>query len=161
MMLISDRQELTEIEKANINMLADTIEQQPVTQDYKTGFQMGTKFHYLSGCPSCMKGFGYMLMHRMNPDDDVESYMRERDNKLEEQPDILYMEQYSLSNLLGIYDQEQSYDLFIPRFRYANYGRKEGKAGFITPQHAASVLRNFADTGMIDWKIGADNNLIG
>ena len=41
--------------------------------------------------------------------------------------------------------------LFEPQNPYANLGALPGQSDFISPQKAAAVLRNLAETGQVDW----------
>lgn len=43
--------------------------------------------------------------------------------------------------------------LFEPIHLHAHFGAPEGSLGYITRTHAAAVLRHFADTGEIDWRV--------
>ena len=52
---------------------------------------------------------------------------------------------------------DQGTELFVPVVKsVAHYRAKNpGDPGFVTSEHAAAVLRNLAETGEIDWTVGA------
>ena len=51
----------------------------------------------------------------------------------------------------------QAHQLFEPRNYYADFRRQPGQEGHITARHAAAVLRNLVETGVVDWSVGAKN----
>ena len=54
---------------------------------------------------------------------------------------------------LGIVGTKHEMELFEPRAPWATFFHKPGEEGFITSEHAAAVLRHFAETGEVDWSI--------
>ena len=46
--------------------------------------------------------------------------------------------------------------LFTPSSRFADWTAGPGELGWVTPQHAAAVLRNLAETGVVDWRVGKE-----
>lgn len=58
---------------------------------------------------------------------------------------------------LRLTDREAN-TLFQPTCEEVCYGANPGDHDWITNAHAASVLRNFALTGKIDWSVGKEEN---
>ena len=56
---------------------------------------------------------------------------------------------------LGIAGTGREMELFEPREPWATYFHRPHQDGFITSEHAAAVLRNLAETGEVDWTVGA------
>ena len=48
-------------------------------------------------------------------------------------------------------DSIEAEQLFVPTNYNADYTAYPGEEGWISPHRAAKVLRNFADTGIVDW----------
>ena len=61
---------------------------------------------------------------------------------------------------LGIFHLEQAHDLCAPKHDCADYRSGPNSSSYITAQHAAAVLRNLADDGVVDWS-AADLALSG
>lgn len=127
-----------------INCLADRIEQcvdvEPgahsslVYNGFKVrGFTMH-QVHYPCGAPACLMGHNAAMHGRTGP---------------------CYLERNDIAKDLGI-TEDQADELCAPEHsEYAHYCFEPGTPGFITKQHAVSVLRNLADTGAVDWNITA------
>ena len=123
-----------------INKLADRIEkcEQVDPPDHEWG-RVGPAFtmrqiSYRCGSPACIIGHNAALHGRNVP------------------PLITNLEVVAD---LGI-TEDQSEELTAPQHRdYADYWAHPGDPGFITKDHAVAVLRHLADTGEVEWMIGA------
>lgn len=56
---------------------------------------------------------------------------------------------------LGIRDVETAMRLFEPQGYPASFHAEPGMANYVSSGHAAAVLRHLADTGEVDWSVGA------
>ena len=104
--------------------------------DHKNDFDMSTGFHSC-GTPACIAGFCAAAMGM-----DHDNFYRSI------QPNLLINKFFNIHiNLI----KQQS--LYAPDNEYANWNARHGQTGFVTPEHAASVLYYLADTGEIDWSV--------
>ena len=120
-----------------IRELADVIEKQPDANrnDEGLGFAMSDFFH-TCGSPSCIAGWASHL------------FMSD-----EQCPDF-YSTDDVLADVLDIKISEAIY-LSCPENDWANAFALVGEPGHVTPAHAAAVLRHLADTGKLNWYVGA------
>ena len=52
---------------------------------------------------------------------------------------------------------EETQELFTPAHTYADWSAGYGDhAQYITREHAGAVLRHFAETGEVDWRVGKE-----
>ena len=51
--------------------------------------------------------------------------------------------------------EKQGLELIAPNNKYAYFSAAIDEPRFITSEHAAAVLRNLAETGEVDWTVGA------
>ena len=128
-----------ELNTEAINELADRIEQceQVEFRDRKRGmvgpaFTM-SQIQYDCGAPACLMGHNAVLHGRSCAD---------------------LVGDLDIAADLGI-TKEQADELCSPEYVYADYFVYPEDRAFITKSHAVAVLRNLADTGEVDWKIGA------
>ena len=122
--------------KKRILELADKIDGLPLPNDpetYKSSFDMGVVSHRC-GSPSCIAG---QALHMF---DDIGK------------PDGYRM--MAACECLGL-EPDAGNALFAPNNDYACFDARIGEPGFVTPKHAAAVLRNLAETGEVDWTVGA------
>lgn len=114
--------------RERIRELADVIEKLPHTEiDDASGFNMGNYVH-VCGTPCCIAGWTVAVAKGWET--------------------ITWRVAYYdvAANHLGLTGQ-QAEDLFRP---FSHVRLQD-----VTPAHAAAVLRNLADTGVVDWSVGA------
>ena len=120
--------------KDRIRKLADTIEKCEAVYgddqggDYK--FWMG-EIQFDCGSPACIAGWAE---HIFGEDTDF---------------DLTYLLDISSSDEMELIEPRYKNHAYFPAVR-------SDHPGFITPQHAAKVLRHFAETGIVDWRVGAN-----
>ena len=116
----------------NVNATIAAIAAAPEGQ-----FDMGRLFHGC-GTPACIAGYAAALA--MDEDPQIE----------DENWDI----ESAASAFLGI-DEYQESQLFFPHILgIARIAAMPGDRDFVTRDHALAVLRNFAETDVINWRIG-------
>ena len=122
--------------------LADTIENLPSVDENETitpipsdkrAFGMNLT-HHKCGTPSCIAGWTWHMYFDASP--------RSLFN-------------YALVRHALDLTDEQALELFVPKNDRAIYGVSEDCIEFITAPWAAAVLRNLAETGEVDWTVGA------
>ena len=105
--------------------------------DHKDDFNMNTGFHSC-GTPACLAGFCAVRL-KISKD---EYYTTEKN------PREFINDYFNIPSKIT-----SSNSLFAPDNEYGSWGVLKGNKGFITPEHAASVLYYLADTGEIDWSV--------
>ena len=110
-----------------INLLADVIEVEPEVKVSlpRSGFDMRREFHEC-GSPACIEGYARKLFRCPLGED--------------------------LLPVLGI-TPSQAIELFMPGNCHASFLASPGNPLWVTPQHAAAVLRHLARTGKVDWSV--------
>lgn len=122
--------------KDRILKLADTIEKcesrEALLADFDKpdipGFSMRRAW-YDCDSPSCIIGWTYQMFGDGKKDAET-------------------------AKLLGI-PRRKSISLTMPSNRHAHWCARPGQYNYVTPEHAAAVLRNLAETGEVDWRVGA------
>ena len=117
--------------KERILQLADHIEKQLHTAfEDKKGFNMST-FTHMCGTPSCIAGYAAAFNLGFN----------------DENQQVISDVEINASHWLAL-DSEIAIQLFFPiEHAHVDDWCK------ITPKHAATVLRNLAETGIVNWNI--------
>ena len=115
----------------------EVIELEANTPDFQAidAFSMA-QFYYECGTPACIAGWADFLWSADHTDD-FHTGERARD-------------------ILGL-EEDLSHELFEPAFVYGevDIGAFDYEKEFISPERAAAVLRNLANTGVVDWSIRA------
>jgi hypothetical protein len=118
--------------KERIQALADLIEKQPHTDIADaTGFNMDD-YRHQCGTPACIAGWATAMAD---------------DNPAGDEP-IHGSPHYRATKFLDI-GSEVGFHLFQPQTMSAYQWH------LITPAQAAATLRHFANTGVVDWEVGA------
>lgn len=131
-MTLTQQQDMTEakMEVGRIRKLASAIEKQPhVAPSADKGFNMWG-YNHPCGTPSCIAGWA------------IYKFKSTRPGPFETKHD-------HAARILNL-DDRRALRLFDPE----HYGSMEDMRQ-VTPNHAAAVLRHLADTGEVDWSVGA------
>ena len=129
---------MNETQRQRILILADTIDkcEHMTIQEYSRILKRTSKYsftmqrsYYGGNCktPACIAGWYNSLF-----------------------PDI------EMIKGLGLKDGQYA-DIYAPNDRYAWWDARPGTPRHIKPKRAAMMLRHLAETGRVDWSVGADS----
>ena len=131
-----------------IRDLARIIESQPdvgiaeIPSDPK-GFSM-EKWQHMCGAPACIGGWAVAMMCTVaSVEESLDPY------------DLENSVYSALMTHMGL-TFGQVKELTQPSCSFARFNADPSEPGHITASHAAAVLYHLADTGNVDWRVGAE-----